>query len=149
VVTASDDGVTLVRPSGHGAVAIRFRASRVPLDPGPGALPTLSVSAVGPTGEVLVDAQPDCGCDACDDGSAGLVRAVDQAVRRVVATPLVALRGRGWRGQWYGDGGGETSSRGDAPAAAAVMEWCRALADGEAVDLPADVEVVVSGRPWW
>lgn len=38
---------------------------------------------------VVLDRSPDCGCDACDDGSAPLIEAFDDQVRNVVGGTLV------------------------------------------------------------
>ncbi|WP_353940868.1 DUF6226 family protein [Streptomyces sp. HUAS MG91] len=70
------------------------RADAVPLVFGFGAIDDVprTVLVVG-AGEpaVPVERLPDCGCDACDDGSAGLLERLDDAVVAVVTGALVHI----------------------------------------------------------
>lgn len=121
----------------------------VRLTSGEGTLPVLRVAVSQP--DLLLDAQPDCGCDACDSGSRDLLDAVDQAIRRVVEGPLVMLRGDRWGADWspdrassHGLGRGMFRRRMDHQDA---LRLCQQLAAGDAVRLPAGVEAFV-GQPW-
>lgn len=82
-------------------------------------LAVLHISVVQP--EVALEMLPDCGCDACDWGSADLLRAIDQTIGTVVGGPFVALRGKGWRAQWHPDGG-SSGGTGRGPDHAQMME---------------------------
>ncbi|MFC5286476.1 DUF6226 family protein [Actinokineospora guangxiensis] len=129
--------------------------------PTPGALPLLLVEheVAGPAPDdplavltvaverpdAIVATYPDCGCDACDQGSADLLEAVDDAVAHVVGGPLVVLRGDGWDARWHPDGG---AAQGVGVDFDHLMDLCRRLADGERVELPAGAEALV-GRPWF
>lgn len=97
--------------------------------------------------DLVVEMQPDCGCDACDSGSTQLLEAIDDAVCRIVEGPFVLLRNATWDAQWYPGGGGMSTTGEDGPAFEAAMALCRRLADGDAVRLPAGTEAVV-GRTW-
>jgi hypothetical protein len=109
-----------------------------------GSLAVLHIGVVRP--EVALEMLPDCGCDACDSGSADLLRAIDETIGHVVGGPLVVLRGDGWHAQWHPDGGA-SGGVGSGPDHAQVMEWCRRLAAGEDVRLPEDAAAYV-GRSW-
>ena len=92
---------------------------------------------------VEVDLVPDCGCDACDSGSADLLVVIDQRVLDVVAGDLVHItlpsgtirgRGDGWSAQWpQGSGRGREEVE-------ALLEEARAGRSPHAV---------VHGRAWW
>jgi hypothetical protein len=45
---------------------------------------------------VMVAMEPDCGCDACDSGSADLLDVVDQAFVDVVSGEILHAEGDGW-----------------------------------------------------
>lgn len=110
-------------------------------------LPSLGIAVVRP--DLVVELQPDCGCDACDFGSEDLLGAVDAAIRRVVGGPFVLLRNDAWSAQWYVEGfehGGNVRGRA-VPDFHVVKDLCRRLAEGEPVELPADTEAHV-GRSW-
>jgi len=109
-----------------------------------GSLAVLHISVVQP--KVALEMLPDCGCDACDSGSADLLHAVDETIGYVVGGPLVALRGNGWHAQWHPEGG-SSGGTGRVPDHAQVMEWCRRLAGGKDVRLPDGTEAHV-GRSW-
>lgn len=104
----------------------------------------LEIAVVRP--EVVVARQPDCGCDACDSGSADLLAAVDDVVARVVGGPYVVLRHPRWHAEWHPDGGsgGSDGARYDHDA---LMTTCRRLAAGENVRVPAGARAFV-GRSW-
>lgn len=113
--------------------------------PGPVASPAaLHISVVRP--QIALGMLPDCGCDACDWGSADLLHAIDETIGPVVGGPFVALRGKGWHAQWHPDGG-SSNGTGRSPDHAQLMELCRRLARGEDVRLPKGAEAFV-GRPW-
>lgn len=107
-------------------------------------LAVLTVSVARP--EIVVETQPDCGCDACDSGSSHLLEAIDDAVRHIVGGPFVVLRGQGWHAEWHPEGGSASSS-GSEPDFHMLMDQCRQLANGQTVRLPAGTEVLI-GRPW-
>jgi hypothetical protein len=108
-------------------------------------LAVLHASVVRP--EVVTATLPNCGCDACDWGSDDLLDAVDQAIGNLVGGPFVALRRKGWYGQWHPGGGSSCGTRRNLDHAR-MMELCRRLASGEKVRLPRDTEALV-GRPWF
>ena len=115
-------------------------------------LPGLTI-ALGDPSWVLARI-PDCGCDACDRGSADLLEYIDATVLRVVLGPVAMLRGLGGPGQWAGWWSPDAAEVGGPPGSprmgifAAASE---AVANGvplEQVDgLPPDREMLVS-RPW-
>lgn len=107
-------------------------------------LAVVHISVVQP--EVALAMLPDCGCDACDWGSADLLRAIDEAIGHVVGGPFVAVRGKRWQAQWYPDGGA-SGGTGRYPDFAQVMELCRRLAGGNDVRLPKGAQAFV-GRAW-
>ena len=98
---------------------------------------------------VVVERQPDCGCDARDSGSSDLLHAIDATVGAVVGAvvggPYVVLTGRTWHASGIREGG-QVSSEG-APGSHEVMDLCRRLADGAAVTLPRGTDAFV-GRSW-
>lgn len=109
-----------------------------------GNLAVLHVAVAEPA--VQVATQPDCGCDACDSGSADLLEAIDEAVRHVVGGPLVILQGPGWEAQWHPDGGSSGGS-GRGPDHEKLMDLCARLAAGEDAPLPRRTRAFV-GRSW-
>jgi hypothetical protein len=140
---AFDRGVRLV-PRLPGALPLLLLERDVPTQMGEGTLAVLDIAVVHP--EVVVETQPDCGCDACDSGSSDLIGAIDEAIRHVVGGPFVVLRGKGWCAQWYPEGG-SASSKGRQLDFRSLMDLCRRLAEGETVRLPRDAEALV-GRSW-
>jgi len=108
-------------------------------------LAVLHISIVRP--DVAVAMLPDCGCDACDMGSADLLRAIDETISHIVGGPFVALRGKGWQAQWHPTGGSVGGAGRVADDAQAILELCRRLAAGEGVRLPQGTDAFV-GRPW-
>lgn len=112
-------------------------------DGGP-TLAVLHLAVAEPTVELAF--HPDCGCDACDWGSADLLEAIDEAVRHVVAGPLVILEGPRWQAQWHPDGG-SSGGAGRGPDHDRVMELCRRLTEGEDVRLPRRTRAFV-GSSW-
>ncbi len=109
-------------------------------------LPVLVVAVV--RSDVLLAQWPDCGCDACDSGSADLLEAVDRSIREVIGGPCVFLEGRGWGARWVPDGG-SAYSRGPQRRYDfhALMEVCRLLAAGVDV-VPPDGARAYIGRSW-
>lgn len=106
----------------------------------------LQISVIEPA--VAVERLPDCGCDACDSGSADLLRAIDKTIGHIVTGPFVVLRGKGWRAQWHPEGGSSNGPRRRPVDHAQAMELCRRLAEGEDdVRLPKRVAAFV-GRSW-
>jgi hypothetical protein len=97
--------------------------------------------------DVIVEEQPDCGCDACDSGSTDLLRAIDEAVAHIVGGAFVVLRGSGWSAQWHPGGGGAQGRKGGFEEFRRLMDLCRRLAEGQDVRLPRDTEAFV-GRSW-
>jgi hypothetical protein len=143
-----------VEPVDHGVRLTSSRPETLPLlllerDMWPDGRQTwpavLWISVVRP--EIVVDRQPDCGCDACDSGSEDLLTAVDRAVGAVVGGPFVALRGAGWHAMWHPDGGSSGGTDGVFPDHARLMDLCRRLADGAKARLPDGAEAFV-GRGW-
>ena len=116
----------------------------VPTQQGQAPLAVLSIAVVRP--DIVVETQPDCGCDACDSGSRDLLEAVDAAVRHAVGGPFVVLRGKGWHAEWH-PGGGSAGGDGRRPDLRAMMDRCRRLSEGRKVRLPTGTEVFV-GRSW-
>lgn len=138
-----DRGIKLSSPvSGTVPLLLLEREVRIS-DPGP-PLAVLQISVVRPSMEM--ETWPDCGCDACDSGSADLLEAIDESVAKVVGGPLVVLRGPDWYAQWDPTGG-SSGGAGHGIDHAQAMDLCRRLARGERVRLPAGVDAVV-GRGW-
>lgn len=109
-------------------------------------LPVLAVAVGEPATEVVV--VPDCGCDACDSGSADLLEAVDDAIAQVVSGPFVALRGRGWHAEWHPDAQSSGHEAGAAVTDHALMTaWCEALVHVGDASLPPGTTAYV-GRSW-
>lgn len=138
-----DRGVRLdsTRP---GTLPLFLLEQNVPLLGQEESLAVLHISVARP--EVVVEMQPDCGCDACDSGSDDLLTAIDETVGHVLGGPFVALRGDGWHADWYPDGGA-SGGAGRGPDHAMLMDLCRRLAGGEKVRLPARADAFV-GRSW-
>ena len=128
---------TWLRPEATGAVPLLLCLNRV----GTAEHDYLLVGAGEPA--VEVDVVPDCGCDACDSGSADLLEALDQRVLDVVAGDLVHItlpmgticgRGDGWSAQWPQGSGREREE------VEALLDEARA---------GRSPHTVVQGRPWW
>ena len=140
---AFDRGVRLTPPR-PGTLPLLLLERDVPTQTGATTLAVLHIAVVRP--DVVVERQPDCGCDACDSGSGDLLEAVDATVRHVVGGPFVVLRGERWRAEWHPDGG-SAGGDGRGPDFRMVMDLCRRLAEGETVRLPRNTEAFV-GRSW-
>jgi hypothetical protein len=129
-------------PDGDGLVGRFDRGVRV-TSPRPGTLPLLllerdvPVDGAGASLAVLY---------VSDSGSEDLLRAIDDAIGRVVGGPFVALQGNGWHARWSPDRGGSGGTPW-APDHAWLMELCRRLAAGEDVRVPEETEAFV-GRSW-
>jgi len=70
---------------------------------------TVITLGVGGDEPVYVGIQPDCGCDACDNGSDDLLEAIDDEYLSVIAQSFVQITGHGWSahttyGGWSGIG---------------------------------------------
>jgi len=127
-----------------GTLPLLLLEHEVPTGAGRPPLPLLSV-AVGDA-DVTVEQQPDCGCDACDTGSADLLDTVDETVLAVVAGPYVALRHPDWEADWHPEGGSSRSG-GDGPDHETALDWCRQLVAGDQPPLPENTTAYV-GRSW-
>jgi hypothetical protein len=138
-----DRGVRLV-PRPPGTLPLLLLDHDVPTQTGDQALPVLRIAVVRP--DVVVDMQPDCGCDACDSGSRDLLEAIDATIRHVVGGPFVVLRGSKWHAVWHPEGGSAGGTRGG-PDFRGVTDVCRRLAQGETVRLPSNTEALI-GRSW-
>ncbi|MEL7978021.1 DUF6226 family protein [Isoptericola sp. F-RaC21] len=90
---------------------------------------------------------PDCGCDACDWGSAGLLDEIDDDILHVVAGPFVLLEGTDWTAAWHPDGGSMEGGARQPWSFEAAMRACRVLADGGDPRLPRSCTALV-GRSW-
>ncbi|WP_298176944.1 DUF6226 family protein [Saccharomonospora sp.] len=107
-------------------------------------VPSLRISVVRPDFEV--ERVPDCGCDACDFGSANFLESIDETIGAVVGGPFVMLRGKGWNAHWYPEGSA-MSGRSLPFNHVELRELCRRLVDGEDVRLPRGTESFV-GHSW-
>ncbi|WP_139177738.1 DUF6226 family protein [Ruania alba] len=58
----------------------------------PGCILTLGIGAP----PAWLDPEPDCGCDACDFGSANLLEAIDTSIGAIVRGGIVHVTGSGW-----------------------------------------------------
>lgn len=140
-----DRGVRLTSPRPD-TLPLLLLERDVPLPEREASLAVLHISVVQP--DILLEAQPDCGCDACDYGSDDMLRAIDEAIGHVVGGPFVALRGKEWHAQWHPDGGEfESGGTGRGPDRAQMMKLCRRLASGKNVRLPKGTEAFV-GHTW-
>ena len=137
-----DRGVRLVPR--HPDALLLLLERDVPIRSDAGTLAVLTVAVARP--EIVVEAQPDCGCDACDSGSSDLLEAVDAAVRHIVGGPFVVLRGEKWHAEWHPEGGSAGSNE-HGTDVRMLMELCRRLAEGESVRLPRNTEVLI-GQSW-
>ncbi|MDZ5078240.1 DUF6226 family protein [Nesterenkonia sp. HG001] len=98
----------------------------------------------GGSGPVLLDWVPDCGCDACDSGSADLLAALDQQILTVVGG-MVHVRGGRGRRRWVAWG---TPSGARASGLGIPRDISRVLDDARAGQAPRGCEVL-RGEPWW
>ncbi|MCP3803500.1 DUF6226 family protein [Allokutzneria sp. A3M-2-11 16] len=137
-----EDGVRITS-SRPGALSLFLLTDNVPVtDAEDATLAVLRVAVARP--DLVITTLPDCGCDACDWGSADLLDAIDEAIVSVIGGPFVVVRGPGWQAQWY-PGGGVSGGGTDH---AVAIDLCRRLAAGEDVRLPDGAEAFV-GRPWF
>lgn len=113
--------VTVLQPRSPGSAPLVVAEETV--DGVPGAFLSLGVGEPA----VLVAREPDCGCDACDEGSENLLDALDQVWLGVVSRDFVWVEGRGWSVMTTADGWSASSSRGDdSPDAEEVVARARA-----------------------
>lgn len=139
-----DRGVRLTADT-PGTLALLLMERDVATTTGTASMTVLHLSVERP--EVAMQMLPDCGCDACDSGSEDLLETVDDTIRHVIGGPTVALRGRGWHADWHPEGG-SSGGEGHGPDHTRTMDWCRRLAAGERVRLPAGTEACV-GAAWF
>lgn len=141
-----DRGVRITS-SRSGTLPLLLLESDVWLSETEGTMAGLRVSVARP--EVSVETLPQCGCDACDSGSADLLEVIDEVISTVVGGPFVALRAEDWRAQWHPNGwswsAGGTGPDLDLDQLTAV---CRRLVDGADVPVPDGAEAFV-GRAWF
>jgi hypothetical protein len=87
-------------PRGHSAVHLRPHvADALAVLVVHGSMESVPDTVVGigiGTPPVMVAMEPDCGCDACDSGSADLLDVIDQAFVDVVAGEILYAEGDGW-----------------------------------------------------
>lgn len=136
---AFDRGVRLTPPQ-PGALPLVLLERDVQTPSGDATLAVLEIAVARP--DVVVEMQPDCGCDACDSGSTRLLEAIDSTICHVVGGPFVALRGKKWRAQWHPEDGGAVGE-GRGPDFDTVMDLCCRLGEGNAVRLPKHTEAFV------
>ncbi|KRF16499.1 hypothetical protein ASG90_09390 [Nocardioides sp. Soil797] len=91
----------------------------------------------------VVEELPQCGCDACDDGSEHLLEAIDEAILSVVGGTFVMLQGDGWQAQLHDLGESSTNTDHDK-----AMQICHRLATGQSVALREDTDTLV-GHSWF
>lgn len=128
----------------HRAILLRpVRARAVPLLLGfhdlQGAPNAVVVIGAGEPA-VLVVSLPECGCDACDDGSDRLLEELDRHVLAVVSGELVHVTTR--QGTVFTTGSG-WSAQGRFAGAPAIEALLREAAEGRSRHF------VVRGDPWW
>ncbi|GHF07744.1 hypothetical protein GCM10017786_46790 [Amycolatopsis deserti] len=133
-----DRGVR-ISSSRPGTLPLLLLEQDAPLSGAAGTIAVLHISVARPG--IALAAHPDCGCDACDQGSDDLLEAIDQEVATALG-PLVVLHGHGWNAQWHPGGSRSTGIDHDR-----AIDLCRRLAEGARVPLPAGTEVHV-GRSW-
>lgn len=97
----------------------------------------------------VLDEQPHCGCDACDDGSEALLRVVDQVFVEMLTSPVVVLHGpgRSWDARWSAEDQRATGTPGVPMAFGELMRACQRIAAGDEVTLPPGTKVWAS-QPW-
>ena len=117
----------------------------VPERPGGEVLPVLAIAVGQP--DVVVDRWPDCGCDACDDGSEPLLEDIDGTIAQVVGGPFVVLHAARWGAQWSPGRQRAHSEGSRGHDVDALMRVCRGLAEGEPVTVPTGAQAFV-GRSW-
>ena len=105
------------------------------------ALAVLPLCAARP--DIVLQAVPDCGCDACDRGSDDLLDCIDETIGIVVDGPLVIVRGDGWQLRWWPHG----SSSSGTDRHVELTDMCRRLAEGEQITPPKGTEALI-GRSW-
>ena len=108
-----------------------------------GDVPVVCVSMA--ESDIEIGRVPDCGCDACDFGSANLATGLDETIVEAL-NGMILILGANWRGTWTPDGGG-VGGRPGHPELDQVMAWGRQLSRGEDVSFPEDVRVLVNS-PW-
>jgi Family of unknown function (DUF6226) len=143
VTGAADGDATVLRSSRPGTAPLTLRTRHVPTLGGFGDLPMLDVCLGDPPISLLT--APDCGCDACDWGSASLLDAIDDAIGAAVGGPVVILQGDDWEARWIGGRlGSSASGTWASKRFDRIMETCEKIANGQAVALPPRTTVFVS-----
>lgn len=110
-------------------------------------LPVLTLALADP--DTVLASPPDCGCDACDDGSEALLNAVDEVFVEMLTGPVVVLRAadRSWDALWSSERQ-QAAGHPDIPGTFRdLMRTCERIAAGERVALPAGTQVSTS-QPW-
>lgn len=141
------------RPFDRGVRVVPGRAGTLPLvllerdvatEAGSTTLAVVEIGVSRP--DLVVEAVPTCGCDACDSGSDDLLDTIDATIGAVVVGPYVVLQGPTWRARWH-PGGGALTSDGHGPEFDDLMTLCQRLAEGADAPLPAATEAFV-GTAW-
>lgn len=124
--------VTTLTPSREGA--LRLYVAKAPIDD----VPDASVSLAVDRASLQITSLPECGCDACDEGSDRELEELDEKIVNVVTGGFAHVAGRGGEAMTNLDG---SEATGDVPMEA----W---LADAVAGRTPPGT-VVTRGLPWW
>lgn len=141
-----DRGVWITS-SRSGTLPLLLLESDVRLSGAEGTMAMLRVSVARP--EVSVETSPQCGCDACDFGTADLLEVIDEVISTVVGGPFVALRAKDWHAQWHPNGWGwSATGTGLDLDLNQLATVCRRLVDGEDAPLPDGAEAF-AGRAWF
>lgn len=142
--------VQVAPPAGvTGAAPWWLLESDVPQEDG-GVLPLLRVAVGRP--DLVHDSLPDCGCDACDGGSADLLEGVDDAIVRAVGAGVTltghhGLRRGEWQLRWYASGQAVGSDTPPGWTFDELVRACEQIAQGGRPALPRGTEVSV--RATW
>lgn len=123
---------TTLTPVREGALMLRF--VKAPIDDVPEAAVSLAVGRAS----LEVVSLPECGCDACDEGSDRELEELDEKIINVVTGGFAHVAGPGGEAMTNLDG---CEATGDVPMEA----W---LADAVAGRTPRGT-VVTRGLPWW
>lgn len=130
--------------------ALRVRPTRVGAVPlllgwaSPDGVPDAEVYVGAGDPAVLVVALPECGCDACDDGSERLLSELDRHVVAVVTGQLVHVTTKD--GRVMSTGPREWSAGGTGELKVGPGDVERMLGEARA---GTSAHPVVAGKPWW
>jgi hypothetical protein len=139
-VRTDEPGSILLTPVTGGALPLRM----VPHVPPPGEVNRSAALEVRAGDPGVTALEPDCHCDACDSGSADLLREIDEAVWHVLEGDFVHID--------LGHGHRVTTHRGGWSSNGPPRRWRRWATPDELI---ADVRAgrsrypVVSGSAWW